>query len=183
LTISAESAINVSKPAISKEIMRHISRSELHNSNYKTNGTVRILAAVIFWCFFGIGIHKMYFSETGQQPRTNATVVDNREIVMGRGTGDERTIYAPVLEYEIDGEIYTTDRGVRASTNKYGIGQQVEVTYDPSTPDIIYQPLTSRLYATLLFISLIGTTGTILLIKTIMQIRNTRRGLHPKKDR
>lgn len=55
--------------------MRHIFRSKLNRQNYKSYGTVRILTALVFLYFTGLGIYQLYFSEDGQEPRIKATVL------------------------------------------------------------------------------------------------------------
>lgn len=161
--------------------MKHTFRSKLNKSNYKTYGSVRICAAAVILYFFAFGTYQLYFSEVGQQPRINATVLENREIVMGRGTENEQKIYTPLLEYEVDGETYTTNTGVRAISNPYRVGQQVEIRYEPGNPESIYQSNISRLYATYMFVLLFGVTGVALLSTTIIQMRTIHSNTHSRQ--
>lgn len=75
-----------------------------------------------------------------------AGVVVDYEITGGYDTDpyddyyDKNIMYAPVVEYEVDGKIYTTVHKVSAGRPEYFIGQKVSLKYNPRNPeDVIFK--------------------------------------------
>jgi len=45
-----------------------------------------------------------------------------------------RTVYYPIIEFSIDGEVYTTSGSIASTKPKYSIGDEIDVSYNPATP-------------------------------------------------
>ena len=54
------------------------------------------------------------------------------------GTGFDtsgRTVYYPIVEFSVNGEVYTTAGDVASMKPKYSIGDKIEISYNPEDPN------------------------------------------------
>ena len=94
-------------------------------------GIILLVLALPFWGF-GINscINTANFAE--HAVRTEATVV---EVVKKESKSDSDVWFHPVLLYvDKQGEEHRVESNVSTSTNRYVIGQTMEVLYDPDDP-------------------------------------------------
>lgn len=118
------------------------------NINVKEVGGFKgfLLAMLIIIIFTGAGIFCLYKTHKDQQMTKNykvtiGVVIDYREKYDPADEDeyvspyfDYRYVYAPIVEYEVDGNLYKqySDKYKR---NPSRIGSPIEVAYDPNNPN------------------------------------------------
>ena len=81
---------------------------------------------LLAWAVF-LAYQSWHFTQSGVA--ATGTVVENRAIDDADGT-----TYKPVVEFEIDGQVYRFEGGNSSSPPAYRVGQSVRVLYDPADP-------------------------------------------------
>ncbi len=72
--------------------------------------------------------------------QTVATVTDIIEQSSEDSDGDTTTYYYPVLKYAVDGESYEKKYSVSLKTQRFTIGDEVTISYNPNNPKQYYIP-------------------------------------------
>jgi hypothetical protein len=54
---------------------------------------------------------------------------------MDASTTDGSTTYAPIIEFQANGQTYSFKGGISSNPPQYSVGDQVNVLYDPDNPE------------------------------------------------
>lgn len=110
----------------------------------------RIIFGKLLPCFFGLtflvcgilAVIKGAENNSRNDICLTANVVDyevNKTEVQDSGENvEESNTYSPVFEYSLNGREYKTVSSVGYREKKFGIGERVDITVDPETPENIH---------------------------------------------
>lgn len=153
-----------------------------------------LLVLLISIIFTSVGFLILYVTKQNQEKTkdyitTYGVVVDYREDWVPNDTSSryDDYEYAPIVEYEVDGRIYTIYSD-EYSTNPPYIGSPISVSYDPNNPNNAVLERTknnvSGYIGGILFIivgPLIGIVGIVAGVKDGKK-RKSKKGKNPEKD-
>lgn len=91
---------------------------------------VKIIAGVLALIALAAGVYLTFFHSVGFV-KTQAIIVDLRDASTG-----EDTVYAPTVEYAVDGVTYTKELDI--ASGSYTVGQEISVLYDPNDPAVAH---------------------------------------------
>ena len=149
-------------------------------------GLILILFCVLFT---GAGLLCIYFTRqteirTAHYVHTYGFVVDYREKWFSDNTDDtyDNYKYAPIIEYEVDGKVYTIYSDNYSSRPDF-IGTPIAIDYDPENPDKAIIEKTESNIVSYIVGGLFVLIGPALLIAVIVMTLKDRKKTRKRKKK
>jgi hypothetical protein len=99
--------------------------------NRLQTGCIFLLSNLLFTGFCLWGVYMMYASV---QLQSKGVVTEGIVVEMDASTTDGSTTYAPIIEFQVNGQTYSFKGGISSNPPQYSVGDRVEVRYDPDNP-------------------------------------------------
>ena len=127
---------------------------------------VSFFLLIFFGIFLAIGIalaRHNYINESVCTEKLTAEVTENVEVK--KYTKKRwKTNYAPVFEYDYNGEHYRVQSTSYSAPPKYRVGEKVEIRIDPNDPKLMCSPLDHISVIVIAIFLLIGAPGTLFIL-------------------
>ena len=139
--------------------------------NRLQTGCAFLLANLLFTGFCLWGVYMVYVAV---QLESKGVVTEGIVVEMDASTTDGSTTYAPIIEFQVNGQTYSFKGGISSNPPQYSVGDQVNVLYDPGNPETAQINKTSERWLTPLLLIPAMIFGAI--IVNFFLIRAWRRG-------
>ena len=144
--------------------MRDESKSHFKNHKLEFIVAIVILVFALGMIAGGIAYTALMANKTKNYVKTDSTVVDFVEVRRPRHGGGNKTLYAEIVEYVVDGVTYSAQNTASSNLPK-SKGSKIEISYNPNNPEEYAFPQNEVESSVFLFVlgAVFGIAGIVLL--------------------